>query len=618
MTLLSALLLAASLSLATGSPVVDEHGLEYHTHEARQANLPLLKLPYATYQAAEYRVKDDIYTFRNIRYAAPPVGPLRWAKPAPPPNSTTIQKGDAGGTCFQSMPASMLTVALTGGLGGLASSGDGGFLESLMGAALPLVGGLLQGSPALTQFVMGQVAKTDLGKAMGGAASSEDCLFLDVVVPGKVLRGKEKVPVVNWIYGGAYIVGSKDGMYDGNPLVRQSNGSVVYVVGNYRLGAFGFLGGRTVAKSGGTPNAGFWDQRAVLQWIQQHIHLVNGDSSNVSLWGESAGAGSILHHLVAFGGKEKPLFNKAVIQSPANNPQPDIDGALEEQYRRFEDLAGCKGQGLACLRAKDVTALRAAADKIIAEAPVGQFGFGPAVDSTLIRQLPDLELASGNHVPLTSLIITHVSDEASAFVPSTIKTNTTFFRSTLDETYGRRSPIPAAVEKRYPPPGPGSPYADQVARMQAVMQAGFFACHAWTLAAAYAGKAKTYVAVYGRGSGKHGMDIKADFFNSSKPAPRDDPGFMEFAPKYQDYLLSHARTGDPNKLRQAGSPEWPVVTVGEKMTNVLEAGNKGFAVGSDPVVSKEECGFWVDVWAGATKAVKGVPAGGAVASSIVP
>jgi carboxylesterase type B len=124
---------------------------------------------------------------------------------------------------------------------------------------------------------------------MGGAPSSEDCLFLDFFVPGKALRGEiHNVPVINYIFGGAYIVGVKDGMYDGSYLVKQADGEVIVVVGNYRLGAFGFLGGETMIKeNSAVPNAAFWDQRAVLEWIQKYVGLVNGDAGNVSLWGES-------------------------------------------------------------------------------------------------------------------------------------------------------------------------------------------------------------------------------------------------------------------------------------------------------------------------------------------
>jgi carboxylesterase type B len=75
----------------------------------------------------------------------------------------------------------------------------------------------------------------DLGKLMGGGPSSEDCLFLDLYVPGKALKGQVKLPIINWIYGGAYILGTKDGLYDGTGLIKASDGNVIYVAGNYRV-----------------------------------------------------------------------------------------------------------------------------------------------------------------------------------------------------------------------------------------------------------------------------------------------------------------------------------------------------------------------------------------------
>lgn len=158
-------------------------------------------------------------------------------------------------------------------------------------------------------------------------------------------------------------------------MVKRSDGNVIYVVANYRLGAFGFLGGTTVERDA-TPNAGFHDQRAVFEWIQKYIELVNGNPKDVTVWGESAGAGSIMHQLVAYGGKQPALFQKAMIQSPANNPQFDRKGQLEQQFQRFATLAGCAGEGIACLRSKDVAIIRKAADTIIASAPPGQYGFG--------------------------------------------------------------------------------------------------------------------------------------------------------------------------------------------------------------------------------------------------
>ena len=110
--------------------------------------------------------------------------------------------------------------------------------------------------------------------------------------------------------GGAYLFGSKDSLpdifYDGGGVVDESGGNIIYVAGNYRLGAYGWLAGTTVEQQG-TPNAGLHDQQAVFQWVQDYADLFGGDKSQVSAWGESAGAGSIMHLLVANGGTQDPV-----------------------------------------------------------------------------------------------------------------------------------------------------------------------------------------------------------------------------------------------------------------------------------------------------------------------
>lgn len=145
----------------------------------------------------------------------------------------------------------------------------------------------------------------------------------------------------------------------------------------------------------GLPNAGLYDQRAALQWIQDYIGLVGGDKTEVSAWGLSAGAASILHHLVSFGGNQDPLFSKAVLQSPAFAVKLDRKGDLEQTFQKFTSLAGCAGQGVACLRAASAATLKTANTWLNTDVPAGTFAVGPSADGKLIRQHPTLELASG-------------------------------------------------------------------------------------------------------------------------------------------------------------------------------------------------------------------------------
>jgi hypothetical protein len=153
---------------------------------------------------------------------------------------------------------------------------------------------------------------------------------------------------------------------------------------------------------------------------------------------------------------------------------------------------------------------------------------------------------------------------------------------------------------RYPTPSQtNSKYKDENARMANVMGAGFFICHVRTIANAF--KDKAWIAQYSRGLGKHGMDLQANFYNASASPPRDDPSFATFAPAYQNFLLSHARTGDPNKLQNAaGTVQWPKASFGPVFGNILEARNKGYALINNKFTGADQCDFWLDVWASAT------------------
>jgi carboxylesterase type B len=137
--------------------------------------------------------------------------------------------------------------------------------------------------------------------------TTEDCLFLDVIVPKKVFDGANSnsrikrrqssgAPVVVWIYGGGYTGGYKtsSGNPDGLIASSQAGGGdgIIFVAMNYRLGALGWLSGPTLQASGGVSNAGLYDQRLALEWVQQNIHLFGGDPNKVTVMGESAGGRS--------------------------------------------------------------------------------------------------------------------------------------------------------------------------------------------------------------------------------------------------------------------------------------------------------------------------------------
>jgi carboxylesterase type B len=111
---------------------------------------------------------------------------------------------------------------------------------------------------------------------------SEDCLLLDVLVP--IAPVSPNLPVLVQIHGGGYIIGSPTTIAPGDALVNASNGNIIYVQIQYRLGLQGFLGGSQVAQDG-AQNAGLLDQRAALQWVQRNIRPFGGDPAKVTIIG---------------------------------------------------------------------------------------------------------------------------------------------------------------------------------------------------------------------------------------------------------------------------------------------------------------------------------------------
>lgn len=361
-------------------------------------------------------------------------------------------------------------------------------------------------------------------------------------------------------------------------------------------------------ESDGLPNTGLYDQRAALQWIQSYISLVGGDPSQVSAWGESAGAGSIMHQLVSFGGTQDPLFSKAVMLSPAFQFLFDRKGGLEQAFQNFTALAGCAGQGVACLRVASVEALQTANTNLIEQAPDGTDIVGPAADGNLIRQLAVLEYASGNfYKGIESLILSHVSDEAFTFTPLDVTTDAQFsvFISELFPPYAQSAGVNAAIEARYPPVmSAGSNYTTEFNRTKAALGDSSFHCNVRYLSDAYNGI--NYNLQYSVTPGFHATDLLPTFYDlninltllgidASYPLI---PGFGSFAQAYQSYLVSHARSGDPNTyaklLDVPPAINWPKAgsTSANELTDVLNAGDLGFSLVTDTETTEVACGFW--------------------------
>jgi para-nitrobenzyl esterase len=139
--------------------------------------------------------------------------------------------------------------------------------------------------------------------------TGEDCLSLNVWTPA---LDHLRRPVLVWFHGGAFLYGAGSS-YDGAVLARRGDAVVVTV--NYRLGLLGWLRGIDICGETlpSTGNTGLCDQLAALEWVRDEIAAFGGDPSNVTVFGQSAGAISIVAMLTM--PCARGLFHKAIVQS---------------------------------------------------------------------------------------------------------------------------------------------------------------------------------------------------------------------------------------------------------------------------------------------------------------
>ena len=241
-------------------------------------------------RGAPAETHPGILAFQGIPYAAAPVGDLRWRPPAP------------------------------------AATWDGVRDASAPGATCPQ-----QGLPGGGQ----------------GAAQSEDCLYLNVWAPREA---DGPLPVMVWIHGGGYRLGSGSGTY-GAPLAARG---VVLVTINYRLNVFGFLAHPALSAEsphGASGNYGLLDMVAALEWVRDNAAAFGGDPDRVTIFGESAGGGAVMALMIA--PQAEGLFHRAIAQSwtyvhgwdrPLDAPARGWEPA-EALGERVGEVLGASGAG---------------------------------------------------------------------------------------------------------------------------------------------------------------------------------------------------------------------------------------------------------------------------------
>jgi len=359
---------------------------------------------------------NGVRAYRGIPYAAAPVGDLRWREPYPVSHWTGIRAThEFAPTCMQP---------------GLASDGF----------TAPL-------------------------------SMSEDCLYLNIwtTADPDPNPAAGPLPVLVWIHGGAYLIGSGHDI-DMSRLARRG---VVVVAMNYRLGVFGFLAHPALSAQcphGSSGNYGLMDQIAALHWIQANIAVFGGDPRRVTIAGASSGATSV--NLLVVSALARGLFHGAIAQSGAAMPATGLtDGSplsreLEERKgERFARSAGATG----------LDELRAMPADVLVEAAGSRWetwAWNASIDGWIVPAPPARILAAGlqNDVPL---IAGWTANEGASLARAAFGDDDVSFAERIRATFGAHA---VDILRLYPS---GSIAAERRAKV-ALAGDGFIAFPMWS------------------------------------------------------------------------------------------------------------------------------------------
>lgn len=398
-------------------------------------------------------------------------------------------------------------------------------------------------------------------------AGSEDCLFLNVWRPNNGTT--VGLPVIVWIHGGGYGLGN--GQADPTYWQQTTGDKFVFVSIQYRLGAFGFLSSADVYNNG-VVNAGLLDQSRALEWVQENIGSFGGDPNQVTIMGESAGAGSVMLHLISYGGKlGTSQFNNAIMASPYLPKQYGYADAVPTKfYHLFAEAAGCSysignyDTLFDCLVLKDTATLEAASNSVSTFDPyVGNWAFNPVTDGTFLQETPAQALLQ-QKVNGARVLVGNNQFEGVYFVLANVTSQDVSSEATFETyiqglfpTFGNSTL--ANLYRYYPTPAlSGGLYDTQLARAAQVYTDAVFACPGNWIADAYS---ESYRYLFDVPYAAHGLDVPYYLPTPSGAFPASNNPFAEF---FDAALGSFAISGVPVLGNNVSLPLWNGAVYGQQ------------------------------------------------------
>ena len=237
---------------------------------------------------------------------------------------------------------------------------------------------------------------------------SEDCLYLNIWLNAD--DKTEKKPVMVWIHGGAYVVGSgSQASYSGVNLVQKQSDIIMLTI-NYRLNMYGFMDFSSVPGGenfGTAPCNGLLDQAMALRWVHENIAAFGGDPDNVTIFGQSAGGGSV--SILPVMKEANQYFQKSIAQSGSTGLAFPVDcAAAQGKTKALLEYTGCKTMD-------DIMALsEEELQKAYVEA-VGQFTSCPYYGTEVLPEAP-IEMYQKGYAKHITIMAGSTADEARLFM----------------------------------------------------------------------------------------------------------------------------------------------------------------------------------------------------------